>query len=236
MVRETSPMKSFILSRDQVRQVDAVAIRDWGISGLVLMENAGRGIADELCARRVSGPVTVACSKGNNGGDGFVIARHLHLRGIGVQVLLCAPPSELVGDALANFEFLRRTSIPVNFLPDIDLDGYFDATEWIVDALLGTGARGAPRAPLGKVIRAMNASQARRLAVDVPSGLDCDSGIPSENTVLADVTGTFVALKPGLVTAQARPYVGDVTVVSIGLPVELVRLAVSDGRICEGEE
>ena len=92
-----------MLTRRQVREVDRRAVEDYGMSGLVLMENAGRGVADKLCELGVGGLVVVCCGRGNNGGDGFVIARHLDLRRIAVKVLLLAEPAELTGDAAANF-------------------------------------------------------------------------------------------------------------------------------------
>src|SRR5213593_2836501 len=132
------------LTRDQVRELDRRAIEEYGMSGLVLMENAGRGCVDMLCELGCKGPVVVVCGKGNNAGDGFVIARHLDLRGVRVKVLLLGPPDELQGDAAANYTIMQRSGLQIVALSrqfsvtviDSELAGF----EWIVDALLGTGA------------------------------------------------------------------------------------------------
>ena len=217
-----------VLSCDQIRQVDRHAIEEWQIPGLVLMENAGRGVADVLCRLGISRTVVIACAKGNNGGDGFVIARHLHLRGYEVQLFLSCAPSELSGDAAFNFRLLQRTTVPVHW-GDVQAD-FQQATKsagWIVDALLGTGAVGAPREPLATWITTMNASGAGKLAVDIPSGLDARTGQPSDTTFAADLTCTFVAEKEGFANAVALPYLGRIEVLDIGLPWELVVAAVS---------
>ena len=100
-------------TREQSRRVDQLAQQEYGFSGLVLMENAGRGVADVLCRLGIAGPVAICCGKGNNAGDGFVIARHLDLRGHPVRVLLWAEPEELTGDAAANFRILAKTDVPI---------------------------------------------------------------------------------------------------------------------------
>jgi NAD(P)H-hydrate epimerase len=215
------------LSRAEVREVDRRAIEVYGMSGLVLMENAGRGCVDVLLSLGCRGPVAVVCGKGNNAGDGFVIARHLDIRGIAVKVLLLAPAAELGGDAAANYAVIANAGLPI-----VDLSGERAFSErlkadlagakWIVDALLGTGASGPPRPPVDEAIRAMNASPAKHLAVDLPSGLDCDTGIPAEPTFRADHTCTFVAPKLGFANPLAAPYLGQVHVVDIGAPRRVV--------------
>jgi len=186
------------------------------------MENAGRGCVDVLARLGCAGPVAIVCGKGNNAGDGFVIARHLDARGIFVRVVLLGAPGELRGDAAANYAVIARCGLEIS-----DLSGDFNAAtfleqlapaEWIVDALLGTGASGLPREPLAAAIRAMNAAAGRKLAVDLPSGLDCDTGIPAEPTFRADHTCTFVAPKLGFSAASGRAVLGDVHVVEIGVP------------------
>src|SRR5262245_35616109 len=101
------------LSRAEVREVDRRAIDEYGMSGLVLMENAGRGCVDTLCRLNCRGPVAVVCGKGNNAGDGFVIARHLDLRAMSVRVVLLGSPDDLRGDAAANFAIIARCSLPI---------------------------------------------------------------------------------------------------------------------------
>lgn len=236
-----------ILTRAQVRRVDRLAVERYGLSSLVLMENAGRGVADVLLAvdpslaslrqmHRSTGapvrfefPVVILCGKGNNAGDGFVLARHLEIRGVPAKACLLFPADELAGDARANYEILQRTDVPIVEIAagrvEAELQQHAWDAAWLVDALLGTGAVGEPREPLAAAIRWMNAHPGRRLAIDLPSGLDCDTGQPAAATVRADLTCTFVALKPGFLQPSARPLLGEVHVASIGAPPRLVREA-----------
>ncbi len=220
------------ITREQAREVDRRAIEFCGMSGLVLMENAGRGTADVLCrlAETESGGqrqcIAICCGKGNNGGDGFVIARHLDLRGHEVRVLAWADTAELTGDAGVNFRILRHTGVPIevfgNCHDEARLAQQLAGVDWIVDGLLGTGARGEPRPPLDAVIDQINSAAAKRLAVDLPSGLDCDTGEAAQHTILAAETCTFVAMKCGFVRPGAEQYTGRVHVLDIGAPRRLV--------------
>jgi len=219
-------MSHAYLTRDQVRQVDRRAIEEYGMLGLVLMENAGRGCADVLCQLGIEGPVLICCGKGNNAGDGFVVARHLDARGYDVKVLLCAAEQELQGDAAANYEILRRAGLPVvrcTRAADVTrLTEAWRGADWILDALLGTGARGTPRSPLDALIPQLNAHPAKKLSVDLPSGLDCDTGLPSPATFRADHTCTFVAAKAGFRVPATKPFLGQVHVLDIGVPRKLL--------------
>ena len=215
-----------VLSCEAVRSVDRRAVAEFGVSGLVLMENAGRGCADVLCRIDPQGPVVICCGRGNNAGDGLVLARHLDLRGIEVRLLFWSDPSQLKGDAQVNWNIARRADLPI-----IWLDGSHDATRlekylkharWIVDALLGTGARGAPRPPLDDVIDQLNQQTASKLAIDIPSGLDADTGEAAATTFRADHTCTFVAAKPGIVMSQNAHLVGQLHVLDIGAPRKLL--------------
>ena len=201
-------------------------MEDYGISGLVLMENAGRGVTDKLCELGIAGPVAICCGRGNNAGDGFVVARHLDLRGHAVDLLLWADPEQLSGDAAANFHILQKTDVPIHYFPSrhdpARLEERLAQAAWIVDALLGTGARGEPRAPLDAVIDQINGAPAVRLAVDLPSGLDCDTGEAARHTIRAAHTCTFVAPKPGFFQPGAKEYTGQVHVLDIGAPRKLV--------------
>src|SRR3954447_18104870 len=173
-------MPNITLTRHQCRQVDRVAIEEYGISGLVLMENAGRGCVDIMETLGIDGPVVILCGKGNNAGDGFVIARHLKIRGYTCHVFLLGPPEELRGDAAANFAILQKSDVMITefAVPDVgpfSTAPYFHAqlnhhagnAAWIVDALLGTGATGEPRPPYDMAIDWMNARPAQKLAVDL---------------------------------------------------------------------
>ena len=220
-------ISGFVLTRARAREVDAVAIERYGMCGLVLMENAGRGVVDVMMKLGVGGSVLICCGKGNNAGDGFVIARHLDLLGVSVQVLLCRDLQDYRGDAAVNLEILCKSGVPLHDLRDLQRgpDGSFDLprAHWVVDALLGTGALGSPRSPYDGIIRAINDMDCVRLAIDLPSGLDADSGEPAETTVVADHTCTFVAPKHGLLADSARPFVGQLHTVSIGVPRRLLR-------------
>ncbi|HMF20287.1 MAG TPA: NAD(P)H-hydrate epimerase [Gemmataceae bacterium] len=208
------------LSRSEVRELDRRAIEEFGVPGVVLMENAGRGAAELLLNLGIHGRVLICCGKGNNGGDGFVIARHLANRGANVQALLCAPREELTGDALINFTILERGQYPLLFLPSSlgGLQEELARSEWVVDALFGTGLSGPVRPPFDRTIEAINARPNHVLAVDIPSGLDCDSGQPLGATIRAEQTATFVAPKRGFAHPAAAAHTGLVHVVDIGLP------------------
>jgi NAD(P)H-hydrate epimerase len=223
-----------MLNRASVREVDRRAVEEYGMSGLVLMENAGRGVADKLCewlpktAALTPHPsllTLVCCGKGNNGGDGFVVARHLDLRSLPVKVLLLADPGELTGDAAANFLVLTKSDVPIEVFADPErgrLDRQLAAAGWIVDALLGTGATGEPRFPYDVAIDRINTSGKPVCAVDLPSGLDCDTGQAARQTIRAKHTCTFVAAKPGFSAPGADRFTGEVHVLDIGAPRKLV--------------
>lgn len=224
-------MNETVLTREQSRELDRRAIDEYGLSGLVLMENAGRGTVDVLERLGIAGPVVILCGKGSNAGDGFVIARHLEIRGHACKVILLFPPSDLTGDATTNFAILEKTNVPIVETPT-DFDGHARGADWInraacgadwiVDAMLGTGARGEPREPIASAIDWMNAQPARKLAVDVPSGLDCDTGEPADHTVRADHTCTFAATKVGFAVAHAKQFLGTIHVFDIGVPPRLI--------------
>jgi NAD(P)H-hydrate epimerase len=231
------------LTRAQSREVDRRAIEELGIPGLVLMENAGCGCVDVLERVGVQGPVVILCGKGNNAGDGFVIARHLDIRGHECRVLLLCNPDDLRGDAAANFAILRKINVPI-----VDISNQragllgtrrgeassppseMQNAAWIVDALLGSGALGEPRPPFDVAIDWINARKETTsvLAVDVPSGLDCDTGQPATHTVRADHTCTFVAMKAGFTQPAARQFTGTVHVCDIGVPPRVIEEVLTD--------
>lgn len=218
------------LTRDQVRELDRRATADYGVPSIVLMENAGRGLADRI---RQLGPglpggthIVICCGRGNNAGDGFVLARHLDLRGVPARVLIWGDPKELQGDAATNYQILNKSEIGMEIFAEghdpARLSRLLGEASWIVDALLGTGSRGAPRPPLDAVIRQLNEHAAPKVAVDLPSGLDCDSGEAADPTIVAAHTLTFVAHKPGFLKPGADRYTGQVRVLDIGAPRKLL--------------
>jgi NAD(P)H-hydrate epimerase len=217
----------FHLSRAEVRELDRRAIHEFGVPGVVLMENAGRGAAELLMRlnpdrRRV----LVLCGPGNNGGDGFVIARHLENAGLDVDVLLFGSVDALSPDAKVNC-LIWQKSAPLWTAGagplEVDLRRIIDgAPGWIVDALFGTGLTRPLGAPFDAVVAAVNARGRPVLAVDIPSGLDCDTGEPLGPTIRANHTATFVAPKTGFLNPAAKPWLGEVHVLDIGAPKKLV--------------
>jgi hydroxyethylthiazole kinase-like uncharacterized protein yjeF len=229
---------TLVLSAAQMRAVDKAAIETLGLPGLVLMENAGRGVAALIAAARpmAGRDVRVVCGVGQNGGDGFVIARHLANAGARVTVLLAAPRSKLAGDADLFAGVVERDARVVlrdGSAGDVALwRSLVAGAEVLVDAVFGTGLRsdvtGAPAA----AIEAMNASGAWRVAVDLPSGLDADTGRVRGVAVRADLTATMGARKLGLALDPEAP-VGRVEVVDLGVSVEaLSEAARAVGPLC----
>jgi ADP-dependent NAD(P)H-hydrate dehydratase / NAD(P)H-hydrate epimerase len=216
------------VTRDQMRALDRRTIKDAGIPGSVLMERAGAGLADAVEQwtdpdRRGRCPVWLVAGRGNNGGDVFVAARLLRERGLGVAVTLAAAADAVRGDALTALDRMRAAGIALAECPE--------SAGWhtlpnarvaaVVDGLLGTGATGAPREPAAAAIRAINragAAGAPVLAVDIPSGLDADTGAAPGATVCADVTVTMGLPKRGLLLPAALEWVGRVVLVPIGIP------------------
>jgi NAD(P)H-hydrate epimerase len=214
------------LTRYWSRKIDERAIDDYAMAGIQLMENAGRGCADLIERCGINGPVVVCCGKGNNAGDGFVVARHLQARGFAVKILLWCQREQLRGDASFNFTIAERANVPIvdcDSRPGVDwLREELLGADWIVDALLGTGSSGSPRAPLDAVIRVLNEQPAKKFAVDLPSGLDCDTGVAANPTFRSDHTATFVAPKVGFKIATAKGFLGTVHCVDIGVPRQLL--------------
>ena len=213
-----------MLTREQSRAVDRVAMEQFGMSGLVLMENAGRGCAELLLRLGIAGRVAICCGSGNNGGDGFVIARHLENAGVDVHVGLFAPEEKVTGDAAANLRVLQAAGTPLTVFAEGGLSegvaSFLRDGEWVVDPLLGMGIVSPVREPMAAVIDAINQCDGRVLAIDLPSGLDCDTGAPLGTCVRAEHTATMVAPKCGF--ARAAQYTGAVHVVDIGIPRRLL--------------
>lgn len=213
------------MKRNEVRQIDKIAIEQYGISGLVLMENAGRGAAEriaDLLASLPGGdrfPVCILCGPGNNGGDGYVIARHLEIMGFTVRIVSLVKLGELTGDAKVNAEIAEKSKIPITIVTSpAELTNMIQDDQAIIDCMLGTGATGQPRGIYADAIEIANQKDGPRVAIDLPTGLDCDSGQPSKSTFRADLTVTFVAEKAGFLNEAAKPSLGKVEIVGIGVP------------------
>jgi NAD(P)H-hydrate epimerase len=227
MEKYTPNKKTLVMTRDKVRAFDSWAINELGIAGVVLMENAGRSCA-ELIKEKLAGvdgaEVCIFCGTGNNGGDGFVIARHLLNDRIDVRVVICGDPAKIKGDAKINLDLLAGLGQAVEHIGfgDADLDTqvaqFAEGSDIMVDAIFGTGLQGELRTDYKKLIEAINVQGKPIIAVDIPSGLDCDTGKNLGAAIEAQATVTFVAVKRGFAEnpASAR-YTGDVYVASIGV-------------------
>ncbi len=223
------------LSREEARQVDDIAINQYRMPSIVLMENAGFGAARIIKEQAPSGKITILCGSGNNAGDGYVIARHLQNYDMNAEVVSLVSEARLSGDSKTNFLIAKAAGIPI-FFPECanSLSDRLSSSSVIIDALLGTGATGSPRGLFADAIVMANHLAAYRFAIDLPSGLDCDSGIASEPTFSAHHTITFVAEKIGFKKNNANKYVGVTSIVDIGVPRKLLdNLLLS--RDCRGQ-
>lgn len=197
---------------ETMRSTDRWAIEGQGVPGLDLMERAGAGVARAAEVHSPDGLVAVVCGKGNNGGDGLVAARLLREAGRQVAVVCVAPPLDYTGDARENLDRLPGE-------PPVRLDsGALDGAALIVDALLGTGFVGEPHGAIAEAIDAVNSAGAPVVSVDVPSGVDASTGVVSGRAVLAAVTVTFHAAKPGLWIRPGKAHAGEVQTIDIGIP------------------
>lgn len=223
-------MQPLALTAAQSRAVDRHAIEVLGLPGLVLMENAGAGAAGHILERAGEGPIGILCGPGNNGGDGYVVARHLLIAGLEVRVFHTRRAEDLKGDALVNRQVLDRLAPPSwHLLDSTDVEpaeAELAGCELLVDALLGTGATGEPRGPVAELLACLQRLALPVVALDLPTGLDADTGRAALNTVQAVHTLTFCALKVGLLAEEAREYCGRVDVVPIGVPEACLREAV----------
>ncbi len=213
------------LSVDESRRTDHYAIETIGLPGIVLMENAGRTVAEFIHERLAehdgASRVMVLCGAGNNGGDGFVVARHLANAGVDVCAALAVPSERLGGDARANWSVWRALGHEVRRHDDRQVADDIGSAQVIVDALLGTGATGAPRGTMKDWVVQANAASAQRVAIDVPSGLDADTGLVHDPCFRADATLTMIGPKRGFSSANALSVLGAVVPVSIGVPATL---------------
>lgn len=220
-------MKIRPLSRDEVRSLDARAADELGLATLTLMENAGRGAAAWLRDRGLgpSSKVLIVCGPGNNGGDGGVVARHLDSWDVGVRVVWFARAERLRGDAAVQWNILARSGVEQAYWDGerpAGFEGWLSESDWVVDALLGTGLTRPVEGPLNEAIARLNDSGKPILALDLPSGLDADTGRPLGLAIKARATATFVAPKLGFDAPGARDYTGDVAVIEIGVSRSLL--------------
>jgi hydroxyethylthiazole kinase-like uncharacterized protein yjeF len=227
MKKYTHDKKFPVMTRNEIRGFDSWAINELGIPGVVLMENAGRSCAEmvkEKLAEDTKPKVCIFCGKGNNGGDGYVTARHLLNSGFEVKVVLCGQRQKVKGDAKINLDILEQLHEPV---AELNLDtcditssvqSFTAGCEMIVDALFGTGLKGELSEAYQQLIECVNAQGIPILAVDIPSGLDCDKGKPLGTAIKAKYTVTFAAMKKGFTSNEkALQYTGQIYIASIGI-------------------
>ncbi len=217
----------------QMAELDRVTIQTYGVPSLVLMENAGRSCSDRILRvleEKVGAPqeasIAVVCGKGNNGGDGMVIARHLHNRGVYVEVFLLGEVDALSADARTQHEILRRMDVEIRVIRDTegveDLRTYLEEVHLVVDAILGTGLSSPLSGIMREVVEVVNLSMATVFAVDIPSGIDATTGRILGEAVRADYTGTFGLLKLGHVLLPGSIHCGETEIYDIGIPSRAV--------------
>ncbi len=228
------------LSRDEIRAVDRCAIETVGVPGVVLMENAGRLAADAIdifienfLGGAAGRSVAIVAGAGNNGGDGFVIARHLAMREAKVETFLVVQPEKISGDAKINFSILRNLGHTIHELSEAQVSHLAERLkpfDLVVDAVGGTGIRGGLRGAIASAVEQINAAGRPVVAIDIPTGLDCDTGAAAGPVVRATMTVTMLARKKGFDSPGAAEFTGDVRVVDIGIPGEQVAKIIKNGR------
>jgi NAD(P)H-hydrate epimerase len=214
----------YVVTADEMRRLDQTVISDWGIPALVLMENAGRAVAEAVRQRIGSERKTekawiVLVGKGNNGADGIVAARHLAEAGIPVHILYAVEPHVLEKEAAVQRDIAARMGLSFTVYSP-------GTTDWaqyggILDGLLGTGSSGAPREPYASLIREANFSGLPIVAIDIPSGLDADTGQVHDPCIRADMTVALAFLKRGLTQYPGKQFAGETVVRPIGIPPSL---------------
>ena len=211
---------------EQMREVDRLMVEEMGISLLQMMENAGRALAEQ--ARRMLGGevggrrIEVLAGPGGNGGGGLAAARRLSIWGAGVFVVLGQTRDEIHGVPAQQLAALDRMQVEIHGPEKISADDGPGA-DLIIDALIGYSLRGAPQEPMASLIRQANASGTRVLALDIPSGLDADTGQPSDPTIRAAATVTLALPKVGLLSPAAREWTGDLYLADISVPATVYR-------------
>ena len=208
-----------IVSNAEMQKLDNLTIEKIGIPGMVLMENAGRAVYEIASAYHEqlgkTSPVHIFCGKGNNGGDGYVIARYFQDAGFPVEVVSICDPESLTGDAFSNYSICQKLDVPIRVVSKIDELKQQTKPAFIIDALLGTGIRGPAKGFTAEVIDYINACKAAVVAVDIPSWLSGDFMSVPGAAVRADITVTMALPKRAHVFEPARSYVGKLRIVDI---------------------
>ncbi|MCE5229613.1 NAD(P)H-hydrate dehydratase [bacterium] len=214
-----------LLTAEQMRRVDEITIRERGVPGSVLMDRAGKAVAREALERFRPDSVAIVTGKGNNAGDGFVVARELAAAGVSVSLYMLAPASELGGDALGAYNDMTG-GMTLREQPSAgDLRAALPHHDLVIDAIFGTGTRGGVSGPWADAIEAINASGTRVLSIDIPSGLPCEPPAPESTwgpAVRADLTVTIGRPKLSMAVEPGITHTGRVVVADIGFPSELL--------------
>lgn len=216
-----------LVNNKEMQEIDKWAQESLKIPGIVLMENAGRGCVEVLREYfDLEGlNVLIVCGKGNNGGDGMVIARHLKNNRANVKVVLLGKGNELKGDALLNYQILKNAKFDIievsspQKLKRIFKESHYDC---IIDAIFGTGFKGEPSGIFLEAIRLINETDAFVLSVDIPSGINGDTGRFEKNCVIADATPVMCLPKRGNYLFPGRAFCGAIYLVDIGVPYDLI--------------
>jgi NAD(P)H-hydrate epimerase len=232
-----------LLTANEMRELDRRAIEEIGIPGVVLMENAGRAVVKEISGRYADlapGPVLVLAGKGNNGGDGYVIARWLRQWGWQARTIVLAAAEQIGGDAAIQLRALLASGGEVVFAPDesalLDALSAQKNIRLIVDALLGTGLTAPVQGLYARAIDGVNAAGLPVLAVDIPSGIEATTGAVLGRAVRAECTVTFGAAKVGLAIHPGAAHAGKVTVADIGIPPQLLAETGEAHRLVDSDE
>lgn len=225
----------YIVTAAQMQEMDRRTIQDFGIPGRVLMECAGRGATRVFLDRiyKGAGAVGIIAGRGNNGGDGFVMARYLKQMNIASKVFLMAKAEQVQGDAAENLKLLAASNVPVVQIPTETefkhhLNDMRHQAYWI-DAVLGTGLNADVKGFYRDIIEFINNSKRPVLAVDIPSGLNADTGQPCGICIKATATATFAFAKTGHVTYPGAQYCGHIAVIDIGIPPKMIKTA----QVCQ---
>lgn len=214
------------ITAERMKKIDLAAIKEYKIPSLLLMENAGRSVAcaaSKMLAKNKK--ITLVCGKGNNAGDGFVCARHLINKNYDVSLFLVVPPSCLRGDAKKNFIILKKMKAKINIITLKKINNFKQELKnsgLIIDAIFGIGLKKSVKGRFKQAIDLVNQSKKRVLAVDLPSGLEANSGKVLGSCIQAKKTVTLAALKTGLLKNRGPEFCGKVIVADISIPRELV--------------
>ncbi len=218
-----------VVTADEMRNIDSQTIKEIGIPGIVLMENAGIGAVHVIIEKFPSpkfSKVSILVGKGNNGGDGLVVARHLINRGYKVNTYILSEADKFSGDALINLQIAQKMNLPMKFiLSEEQLEEYkniISQSDFLIDSIFGTGLKGAVRGFAGNLIEFLNSTNIPIIAIDLPSGLDADYGRIDGACICADLTVTMVLPKRGLLLYPGANFVGELKVADIGIPKSVI--------------